>query len=114
MFEEKISNHFPIADMLPVGKENAVTTAELVKMTGCTSARELQERIARERNAGAIICSGSGRGYWRPQNRREIVEFVRTMESRAKNTLAAASGAKKALRVADGQMELGEDDGCLL
>lgn len=111
--KKKFKNHFQIADILPVGKENAVTTAELVKLIGCKSARELQEKIALERNAGAIICSGSGRGYWRPQNRQEIVEFVRTMESRAKNTLAAASGAKKALRVADGQMELGEDDGCL-
>ena len=111
--KKKFKNHFQIADILPVGKENAVTTAELVKLIGCKSARELQEKIALERNAGAIICSGSGRGYWRPQNRQEIVEFVRTMESRAKNTLAAASGAKEALRVADGQMELGEDDGCL-
>lgn len=110
MFEEKSNNYFPIMDMLPVGKENAVTTAALVKLTGCTSARELQERIARERSAGAIICSGYGRGYWRPKNRQEIVDFIRVMESRAKNILVAASGAKKALRVADGQIELREGE----
>lgn len=114
MFEEKFNSNFPIMDMLPFGRENAISTAELVKLIGCKSGRELQERIAKERSAGAIICSGSGRGYWRPQNRQEIVNFVRTMEARAKNTLAAASGAKKALRVADGQVELGEGDGCLM
>ena len=56
---------FPIMDILPVGKENAISTADLVKITGCTSPRDLQERIALERNAGAVICSGSGSGYWR-------------------------------------------------
>ena len=39
---------FLIEGLLPVGKENAVTTQELVKMTGCGSARELQQRIAYE------------------------------------------------------------------
>lgn len=48
---------FLIEGLLPVGKENAVTTQELVKMTGCGSARELQQRIAYEREHGAIICS---------------------------------------------------------
>lgn len=60
---------FQIESLLPVGKENAVTTAELVKRSGCSSARELQQKIAYERNHGAVICSGSGKGYWKPKNR---------------------------------------------
>lgn len=50
---------FLIEGLLPVGKENAVTTQDLVKLSGCGSARELQQRIAYEREYGAIICSGS-------------------------------------------------------
>ena len=49
-----------IAELLPFGKENAVTTQELIKLTGCGSVRELRQRIASEREQGAIICSGSG------------------------------------------------------
>lgn len=101
---------FPIMDILPVGKENAISTADLVKITGCTSSRDLQERIALERNAGAIICSGSGSGYWRARNRQELLEFVHCMDARVKNTLAATRSAKRALQIAEGQFEM-EDCG---
>lgn len=94
---------FQILDMLPVGKENAISTADLVWLTGCKSARDLQERIAYERNHGAVICSGSGRGYWKPKDRQEIQEFVRTMDARALNTLRAAKSARAALKVPAGQ-----------
>ena len=96
---------FPIMNMLPVGKENAIGTADLVRLTGCKSARELQERIALERNAGAVICSGSGRGYWRAKDRQEIQEFVKTMNARALNTLRAAKSAKAVLKVPAGQQD---------
>ena len=96
---------FLIERLLPIGKENAVTAQELIEMTGCISARELQQRIAWERDHGAIICSGSGSGYWKPKNRQEIKEFVKTMNARALNTLKATRSAKRALRVPDGQQE---------
>lgn len=97
---------FPIMDILPVGKENAISTADLVKITGCTSSRDLQERIALERNAGAVICSGAGSGYWRAKNSQELLEFVHCMDARAKNTLAATRSAKKALQITEGQFEM--------
>lgn len=100
---------FLIEGLLPIGKENAVTTQELVKMSGCGSARELQQRIAYEREHGAIICSGSGRGYWKPKNRQEIQQFVKTMNARALNTLKAARSAKRALRVPEGQQAMNGD-----
>ncbi len=104
---------FPIMGLLPVGKENAISTADLVRLTGCKSARDLQERIAYERNHGAVICSGSGRGYWKPKNRQEIQEFVGTMDARALNTLRAAKSARAALKIPVGQqvVEGSERDG---
>lgn len=36
---------FRIEHLLPVGKENAITTSELVKRSGCSSARELQQHM---------------------------------------------------------------------
>lgn len=116
MMSEKISQQnnnslsekrcFPIRDILPVEKENAVSTADLVKITGGTSARDLQERIAFERNAGAVICSGAGSGYWRAKNRQELLEFVHCMDARAKNTLAATRSAKRALQLTEGQFDM--------
>lgn len=94
---------FRIMNLLPVGRENAISTEELVRLVGCNSSRELQEYIASERNRGALICSGSGKGYWRPKNRQEIQEFVRMMDARALNTLRAAKSARAALKVPAGQ-----------
>ena len=103
---------FPIMSSLPVGKENAISTTDLARLTGCISTRELQQRIADERNRGALICSGSGKGYWRPKDREEIRQFVRTMNARALNTLKAAKSARAALKVPAGQQVIegsGED-----
>lgn len=103
---------FSIMNLLPVGKENAISTADLVRLAGCKSARDLQERIAYERNHGAVICSGSGRGYWKPKDRQEIQEFVRTMDARALNTLRAAKSARAVLKIPSGQQVIegsGED-----
>lgn len=61
-----------IYNFLPVGQENAISTQELLRMTGYKSARELQDRISRERETGAVICSGAGSGYWLPANEKEI------------------------------------------
>lgn len=91
--EQSGKTDFLIEGLLPVGKENAVTTQDLVKLSGCGSARELQQRIAYEREYGAIICSGSGRGYWRPKDRQEIQEFVHTMNARALNKIKSYADA---------------------
>lgn len=56
-----------------------------MRISGCGSSRELRQRIALERERGAIICSGSGRGYWKPKNRQEIQEFIKTMDANSDN-----------------------------
>ena len=97
-----------ITDILKVGKENAISTQELVRLSECGSERELRERIAEERCAGAIICSGSRAGYWLPKNREEIREFCETMDKRAKNIFNATKSAKKALELPEVQREITE------
>ena len=104
---------FPIMSLLPVGKEHSISTADLVRLTGCKSARDLQESIAYERKHGAVICSGSGRGYWKPKDRQEIQKFVKTMDARVLNTLRAAKSARTVLKVPAGQQAIkgGDNDG---
>lgn len=103
-----------IASLLHRGRENALTSCELVKLTGCRTNRDLQLQIAAERENGALILSassGSG-GYFLPaageQGRRELMEFERTLKSRAVHTLAALRPARRALKRLEGQTGGGE------
>lgn len=98
---------FPsIENLLPIGKENAISGSDLLEPTGCSSIRDLQARIAEERERGAVICSGSQCGYWKPKNRQEIQEFVHNMDARATNILKAVRSAKAALKLPEGQQAL--------
>lgn len=99
------NSEFKIASLLPVGKENAISTENLVNITGCGSSRELQQYIAQERKAGAVICSSTTGGYFLPESRREIAEFHRSLKSRAENTLVAIESAEKALNSPEWQQE---------
>ena len=97
-----------IVDILGVGKENAISTQDLVILSGSKSVRHLQQRIAQEREAGAIICSGSGQGYGLPKNRKEIEDFCTTMDSRAKKIMSATRSAKRYLQLPEGQQCINE------
>lgn len=44
-----------VADILPEGKENAMSAEALCSRLGLETVRELQKEIARERAAGAVI-----------------------------------------------------------
>lgn len=92
---------FPIESLLPVGRENAITTTELLKLSGIGNSRDLQSQIASEREHGALICSGAGRGYWRPKDYKELREFVRIMDAKSRNIQKATEGAKKILLQGD-------------
>lgn len=92
-----------IESLLPIGRENAVTTENLIRMSGCGSARELQQHIAYEREHGAIICSGSGCGYWKPKDMQEVRQFVKTMDARAINIFKATKSARALLKANEGQ-----------
>lgn len=100
---------YPIVSLLPVGKENAISTVELVRLTGCTSARELQQYIAAEHKRGAVICSSTTGGYFLPANRGETAEFCKALENRARNTFVAIQSARRALEVLEGQQDIRED-----
>lgn len=57
-----------IFDLLPQGEQNAISSKSLAEIVGAPSVRELQSRVAVERENGALIlstCRGGG-GYFRP------------------------------------------------
>ena len=88
-----------VAEVLPSGKENAVSSGALCGRLGFESVRELQKEIAREMAAGAVIlsiCHEDG-GYFLPGNIREVKEFIKTLENRGRNTLRALESARMLL-----------------
>ena len=88
-----------VADALPAGKENAVSAEALCSRLGVDTVRERQKEIARERAAEAVIlstCQEDG-GYFLPGNVREVREFIKTLESRGRNTLMALKSARELL-----------------
>jgi len=92
--------HFVVMEALRVGKENAVSAQELCTYLKFDSIRELQKEISRERKAGAVILSTcqEGGGYFLPGNDREVRQFIKTLENRAKNTFAVLRSARGLLR----------------
>ena len=105
--------HFAIFEMLPEGRENAISRRNLMTVLGMSD-RSLRLAIAAERRAGALILSSTavdGGGYYRPANAEEIARFVSSMERRAKSTFAAVSNARKELKRIEQQEREGWDCG---
>lgn len=97
-----------VSSFLSKGKERAIPGAELAKLTGFGSVRELQKRIEWERTHGAVIVSDSkGGGYYLPDCSDDIRRFIVTMTSRAKSILAATESARRALDAMTGQEVIG-------
>ena len=96
-----------IADILPHGAENAIISAEVMRLCGIAGIRQLRAAIAEERAAGALILSNTTGGYYLPaegnQGREEMQHFVNTVRSKALALLSAARPIRAALRVMDGQ-----------
>lgn len=101
-----------VESLLPQGVANALSSRELVQLTGFRSVRELQAEIAREREAGALILSTcrNGGGYFIPsdgvEGTREMCAFVATLRARAFHTLKALKTAREVLQHIDGQLDL--------
>lgn len=92
-----------IFDLLPVGESNAISSKQLANIVGTSSIRDLQNRVASEREQGALILSTcrNGGGYFKPsdgaEGRAEIERYIRTLRSRALNTLHILRSAKAAV-----------------
>lgn len=103
-----------IYELLHRGEANAVTTADLLRLTGLRNARELRAQISKERGEGHLVlstCRGRG-GYFLPsegaEGRAEVERFCATLRARAVNTLRALQIARKVLGVLEGQLSLSD------
>ena len=85
------------SDILPTGKNKAISAEQLKNKIKATDTREVRAHIAAARLSGQLICSGNA-GYYQPANKAEIKEFVERMESQAKSTFAVLKTAKEFLK----------------
>lgn len=101
-----------VSQFLPLGEKNAISTAELVRLTGCKSSRQLQKLVAVEREQGIPILSSCRGGYFLPEpgeaGRAEMVAYCRTLQARAINTFRALRAVRKLLAEPEGQEHLEE------
>ena len=98
-----------IYEHIPLGKENAIHSCDLEKITGCECSSELRRMISTARingtADGTVICSNSSDGYWRSRDITEIRKFVRSMHSRATQILMACEPAEKILEALEGESD---------
>lgn len=94
-------------DYLPIGKKNAISKEELVKITGMNE-RSVREMIAEIRMSYGAVCSTStSKGYYKPASKQELQEFIDETERRAKSTFAILKIAKEEMNRNYGQLEFG-------
>ena len=89
-------------EMIPYGKENAVSRDELARRTGMGD-RQLRREISRLRREDdetniMIVSTSDGRGYYRTDNIDEIEHFVREMCNRIRSIIEAIRVAKLAAK----------------
>lgn len=95
-----------IVELLPVGKENAISTADLKNASGIGSVRALRAAVAHERKHGAVILSSKNGGYYRPATEKEIEEFIKTNSKEAKSILYGLRSAKQYLKMLQSKDQL--------
>lgn len=85
-----------IIDLIPTGRDNAIPAADLAKVAAFPDARTLQQEIHSLREHGVVILSATDKpnGYYLPESRQEVEQFVRSMHSRMKNTNIAVKSAE--------------------
>ena len=97
--------NYPIHDLLPYGRKQAVPAPLLANILGLPSERELRKAIHRERDSGAVILSCEN-GYYRSEDPSELRRFIQTMTASATSTLKAAESAQAALDSITGQSRI--------
>ena len=93
---------FDIADLIPVGHDNAVTRQELVMLTGFGD-RQIRDMIAKARRDTPILNMQDGKGYYKPDmndpvDLAETNRFCEQETRRLKSIGWSLRGARQALK----------------
>ena len=84
-----------ILDMIPEGRENAVSMADLARVLKVEE-RQIRKIVFDARIDGTVIC-GTAAGYYKPATEAEIREYIAIAGSRSISGLKALRAARKKL-----------------
>lgn len=92
--------------LLPKGRMNAVTAADLAALTGLDP-RQATREIQRMRLRGVPVCASSGEnpGYWISNDSKEVAQYCKTLDRRLKNIRATREAVGNALAKMTGQLD---------
>lgn len=76
-----------LTDIIPYGRENAVSRAYVARMSGLTD-REIRNQIKRENevlaeSGCAVVSSASQKGYWKTDDPNEMEAYIHEQMHRA-------------------------------
>lgn len=98
----KLKRYMPRREHIPVGRENAITRAELAALWDMSD-REVRETIATMRilptdDPYAILSSSHNPpGYWRSDGQEELERYVKEQRARARNVIKNTQDARRVL-----------------
>lgn len=93
-----------IAEIIPIGKENAIHQEQLANILG-VSRSTAKELVREARKNGEEILSGSC-GYYYAKDDEERKEFVNSLSKQAYTRLKTTRPIKHSLNVIKGQMSI--------
>lgn len=96
---------------IPVGRENAISKEALQKMWGLQNERAVRREILELRKIDngddfVIVSTSSCRGFYKTNNKNEILKYKNETMSRAKHTFAPLKKVNRILSEVDTQLEL--------
>ena len=88
-----------IVNLIPYGKENAITRTALCNITGLTD-RDVRRRIAEDRKTSVILSVDGGKGYFRPTETEfeEVEVWIKKETARAKSTFEGLKAARDSVK----------------
>lgn len=98
-----------LLDLLPVGRERAITADELRRLTGARSTRAVTIEIEKLRKSGVPICASCDAarpGFYRPENAEELASYLRSLDRRIRNVMSTRRRLGDALNAMTGQLTL--------
>lgn len=98
-----------ILEFIPFGRSNAIKRKDLMDILGVTD-RDMRNLISDARKKTPIINLSDGEGYYRPNEKEDLMKYIMQESARAKKILDNIKVACIEFNKISGQMTLGEEN----
>ena len=97
-----------MADVLPIGAENAISARTLAAVLGLRDVRAVSRRVELERRSGVPICASVGTpgGYFLPSSPGELKRYLDSLNRRIGEVCRTRNACEDTLRRMTGQINI--------